>query len=392
MPSCSETISTQILLALLPCRPSAMPTFCHADWWQCGRGRQIQRRAELYDTRARGDFRLGARCEGPGPVLMPFSQAASLPCRPFTMPPFDTPARGLHGGSDRATDAARPVAPARCSPLLAARPELTTAIPTHPCHAAFLPCRISSASPPAEPLHRTSIAQSHAVARAGAGDSSPHGSSHAALVAHVAPQPTHPINVAPLPCRPCAAPPPVPSFHTADWLPQATAHIPARSGRQQIHTSERASGGASHPNRGIGRGYALGTALAQADFRESTTVCASPECAALIDEHWLRRSSHRDCGWCRGHRGNVGKHIRYQLEMANALEGGRRRLAAWVEEDGLLQPYTLPTGAVTLVVEEARARVQHLRAHPPRRGRPPAAPPPPAQQVPTHAPGVGTWP
>ena len=33
-----------------------------------------------------------------------------------------------------------------------ARPELTTAIPTHPCHAAFLPCRISSASPPAEPL------------------------------------------------------------------------------------------------------------------------------------------------------------------------------------------------------------------------------------------------
>ena len=146
---------------------------------------------------------------------------------------------------------------------------------------------------------------------------------------------------------------------------------------------ERASGAASHPNRGIGSGYALRTALAQADFRESTTVCASPECAALIDEHWLRRSSHRDCGWCRGHRGNVGKHIRYQLEMANALEGGRRRLAAWVEEDGLLQPYTLPIGAVTLVVGEARARVQHLRAHPPRRGRPRAAPPPPPPLSPT---------
>ena len=254
------------------------------------------------------------------------------------MPPFDAPARDLHGGSECVTDArARPNAPAQCSPLLAARPELTTAIPTHPCHAAFLPCRISSASPPAEPLHRTSIAQSHAVARAGAGDSSPHGSSHAALVAHVAPHPTHPINVAPLPCRPCAAPPPVPSFHTAaDWLPQATAHVPARSGRQQIHAGERASGGASHPNRGIGRGYALGTALAQADFRESTTVCASPECAALIDEHWLRRSSHR------AYRGNAGKHIRYQLEMADALESGRRRLTVWVEEDGHLHPTPSP--------------------------------------------------
>ena len=226
---------------LLPCRPSAMPIGGNADVG-------AKSNDELsYDTRARGDFRLGARCEGPGPVLMPFSQGASLSCRPFTMPPVDTPARGLHGGSDRATDAARPVAPARCSPLLAARPELTTAIPTHPCHAAFLPCRISSASPPAEPLHRSSIAQSHAVARAGAGDSSPHGSSHAALVAHVAPQPTHPINVAPLPCRPCAAPPPVPSFHTADWLPQATAHVPARSGRQQIHAGERASGGCLSP-------------------------------------------------------------------------------------------------------------------------------------------------
>ena len=100
---------------LLPCRPSAMPIGGNTDVG-------AKSNDELsYDTRARGDFRLGARCEGPGPVLMPFSQGASLSCRPFTMPPVDTPARGLHGGSDRATDAARPVAPARCSPLLAAR-------------------------------------------------------------------------------------------------------------------------------------------------------------------------------------------------------------------------------------------------------------------------------
>ena len=123
-----------------PPRILAMPTFCHADLLPC---QLVAMRTWAPNPTipglARGDFRLGARCEGPGPVLMPFSQGASLSCRPFTIPPVDTPARGLHGGSDRATDTARPVAPARCSPSPGGASRADNCNP----HAS-LPCRISA--------------------------------------------------------------------------------------------------------------------------------------------------------------------------------------------------------------------------------------------------------
>ena len=196
--------------------------------------------------------------------------------------------------------------------------------------------------------------------------------------ASTAESPPGPTHHALLPCRPIVAPPPEPTFCADSWLPLATAHTPARSGRRHIHARMRASGAASHPNRGIGRGFALGTELALADFRESTTVCHSPDCAALMDEHWLRRSRCESCGWCRGLRSNIGKHIRNQLKMADALEDGTRRLVVWVlQADPLLPdltPFTLPPAAVTQAVTEVRARVSYLRAHPPRRGRPPNKP------------------
>ena len=59
--------------------------------------------------------------------------------------------------------------------------------------------------------------------------------------------------------------------------------------------------------------------------------------------------------------------------MAYALENGDRRLVSWVMHNTYLTPYTLPLEAVALAVAEARMRVEHLRAPPPRRGRPPAS-------------------
>ena len=251
---------------------------------------------------------------------------------------------------------------------------LTLSGPSHPCHAAFLPSRLS-ATPPFRGSEQEQPHADTARGTNGAFDSR----QIDAPPRHVLTQRAEPPCAdAFLSCRLSAMPSLeslAPTFRADDWIHLANAHVPARSGREQIHARERASGAASHTNRGIGRGYALGTELAQADFRESTCVCQSTSCAALMDEHWVRRSGHTRCGWCRGCRGNIGKHIRYQLAMAHALENGDRRLVSWVVHDAYLTPYTLPLEAVTLAVAEARMRVGHMQAHPPRRGRPPASRP-----------------
>jgi len=233
----------------------------------------------------------------------PSCQADFLPGRPFAVPLFgsahDAASAGSGGGADHAgRHTAHPIA----------RPGLTLLVPLHPCHAAFLPCRPSATPPIREhereqpfahielsadgafdsrpftvPPHcvptpqgdpscadallvpcRTPVMpasdspmstfraderirdQPRAGACAGAGGVGP----SLELPAHAAFEPTHPACAASLPCRSPVAPTFTSAFHTSDWLPQATAHIPARSGRQQTGDSrQRACQWGSKPSQ-----------------------------------------------------------------------------------------------------------------------------------------------
>lgn len=147
----------------------------------------------------------------------------------------------------------------------------------------------------------------------------------------------------------------------AAWRAAARRLVPARSGRQQEHAANKARGGHRRVNLGIGRGQALGTELAQRDFRKGTYACP---CGALIDAHWRARAG-RDgvecaigaegCSWCGTQRRRRAVHVAGQLRMAAQLAARRRRLLL-KGDDGIR--WVLPRAAADNAVATARARAR----------------------------------
>jgi hypothetical protein len=161
----------------------------------------------------------------------------------------------------------------------------------------------------------------------------------------------------------------------AQWRRDAVRHTPARSGRSQVHADSRARGDCGG-NKGIGSGRALGTELAQVDFRRNTTRCVVRGCDALCDAHWLRRGEEEEhglCAACRGARGvSRARQLVSQVRMAEAVESGERRLVEFrgLDADGRHIVWVLPDDAARMAASAARTRARIEEANPPARGRP----------------------
>lgn len=157
------------------------------------------------------------------------------------------------------------------------------------------------------------------------------------------------------------------------WRVAAEPHAPARSGRHGEQADNRGRGVAARVNAGIGRGRAEGTELAQQDFRRNTTVCSTPGCDALSDEHWNRRRSDElagKCGWClRRPKADRRAHLERQLRMASEVERGERRLVYYATGDRAVA-MVWPADAVAAGTAAARYRAHGMLANPPKRGRP----------------------
>ena len=225
--------------AFLPGRLFARPTFCRAAFRQrprcCIRWQWWRSRPRFHAGRHSTAHPIAR----PGlTLLVPLHpcHAAFLPCRPSATPPIreherEQPFAHIELSADGAFDSRPFTVPPHCVPTPQGDPS---------CADALLPCR-TPVMPASDSPMSTFRAddrirdQSRAGACAGAGGVGP----SLELPAHAPPEPTHPACVASLPCRPTVAPTFASAFHTPDWLPQATAHIPARSGRQQTGDSRQ---------------------------------------------------------------------------------------------------------------------------------------------------------
>ena len=159
------------------------------------------------------------------------------------------------------------------------------------------------------------------------------------------------------------------------WRRESALHVPARSGRQAVHAANRARGDGGG-NKGAGTGNALGTQLAQEDFRRDTERCGTEGCDALVDTHWARRGNASQlgkCAYCRGARGVSRKMQVYsQYQMACQLHNQERRLVFFEPgKQAAHQAWVYPIDAAVHAAALAIQRAEDMRDNPPKRGRRP---------------------
>jgi len=171
----------------------------------------------------------------------------------------------------------------------------------------------------------------------------------------------------------------------ADLAPLETErpHTAARSGRERYHALDKGRGPAAHANRGIGKGQARGTELAQADCRANVWSCGASGCHAIVEAYWARRKADARCR--RGGDGELDPAdgcarcsasfrrrtcVEGQRSMAAELERGTRRLVQRHERRADRQWIERPTGVVHEAVAAARRQADELERGTRAPGRP----------------------
>ena len=157
-------------------------------------------------------------------------------------------------------------------------------------------------------------------------------------------------------------------------------HVPARSGRYREQVENQGRGGAARINKGIGRGYAKGTELAQEDSRANTWVCGGAGCSALVDVHWARRRAKAarpehaafapadGCAHC-APAFKRAQYVKGQRKMARQLASGERRLVRRHGQRADRDMWEQPTAALAAAVAAALAQADRAAAARYQRGR-----------------------